>query len=90
MEQQCQAHIRQRDEWGIGSGAYGRQCSRDAMTHVCGIYLCDQHRRMVTRWLDGREQLDPRADRMFAAWGAAASQPFVSEDDQLDELDQLG
>lgn len=78
---QCEARVRERNESGLGFGPIGRQCSREADEDVCGIGLCDQHRRMVTRWIDGREELRPDADHMFAKWGVTRTAPFVGEHD---------
>jgi hypothetical protein len=77
---QCEAMIRARDEWGFGYGDYERQCSREAdEPRVCGIGLCDQHRRKVTEWRDGCEVLAPSASRTFERWGVEPSAPFVGE-----------
>jgi hypothetical protein len=44
-------------------------CSRTSDGDVCGVQLCDQHRRMVTHWAGGKEELNPRAAKVFASWG---------------------
>jgi len=80
---QCEARIRDRDEWGFGFGDYGRQCSRGSDGHVCGVELCQQHRRMVTQWRDGQEMLADHAAHRFAQWGVESSAPFIPEYDQL-------
>ncbi|HJS93752.1 MAG TPA: hypothetical protein VJ741_05775 [Solirubrobacteraceae bacterium] len=76
---QCQARIRERDDHGMGYGPIGRQCSRDSDEDVCGISLCDQHRRMVTCWIDGCEELSPDAEAIFQRWGVTPTAPFVGE-----------
>jgi len=55
------------------------QCSRSATGDVCGVNLCDQHRRMVTAWSDGCERLSGRAEHLFAECRVAPSAPFVGE-----------
>jgi hypothetical protein len=54
----------------------GRQCARAADEPVCGVWLCWQHREVVTTWADGAERLSPGAEKEFAAWGVTASAPF--------------
>ena len=55
------------------------QCSRLSDGPVCGVYLCGQHRRKVTRWDDGHEVLSPRYLEWFAEWGVAPSAEFIPE-----------
>jgi hypothetical protein len=55
------------------------RCSRDADSEVCGVPLCWQHRRAVTCWDDGVEQLRKRADDVFATWRVSRSAPFVPQ-----------
>lgn len=55
-------------------------CPFSATGDVCGVRLCDTHRRMVTSWEGGRERLrELRAERLFAAWGVERAQDFVGE-----------
>jgi len=85
---QCEALIRERTltleqrlrgQWYFDLPTSNDRCSRSANGDVCGIHLCDQHRRMVTQWVEGQEELSPRAERLFERWEVAPSAPFVGE-----------
>jgi hypothetical protein len=85
---QCEARIRERtlslEErlrgiWYFDLPVSDVRCSRSANGDACGIELCDQHRRRVTQWVDGQEQLSPRAPKVFASWGVEPCAPFVGE-----------
>jgi hypothetical protein len=88
--EQCHARIKERTltleqrlrgTWYHDLPTSEDRCSRSADGDVCGIPLCDQHRRMVTQWIDGQEELSPRAARLFERWGVAPSTPFIGEHD---------
>jgi hypothetical protein len=81
LAMQCEARIHTRIE-PAGVGRRGRRCRRPAESCVCGIGVCDQHRRVVTEWVNGKEQLNWLALREFDACGVEPRGPFISEDEQ--------
>jgi len=86
--EQCRALIKERtltlEQRLQGCGFHDlptsdEQCSRTTGDDVCGIPLCGQHRDMVTQWVDGREELNARAARLFEEWRVTPTAPFVGE-----------
>ena len=71
---QCEARIRTSFEL---PDPRGRRCGLAADGPVCGVWLCWQHRKVVTQWVDGVEQLAPRAEKEFEAWGVVPTERFV-------------
>lgn len=55
-------------------------CSLSPTGEVCGVKLCDVHRRMVTTWVGGAEVLrERRAAQLFADWGVVPTKSFTPE-----------
>jgi hypothetical protein len=94
--EQCEAKIREPLTLDLSLRGYtfgttpisDMQCSRSADGEVCGVYLCDQHRRQVTTWHDGAEILRPRVDCTFARWGLRRHGKFVPESDLFPLLEE--
>jgi hypothetical protein len=79
---QCEARVRRGLAEPAEPGLFPRRYIRAAESFVCGIAVCDQHRRIVTAWIDGVEQLNDAAQRIFARWRVEPRGPFVPEDEQ--------
>jgi hypothetical protein len=93
---QCEAKIREPLTLDLSLRGYSfgttpisdTQCSRCADGEVCGVLVCDQHRRQLTEWRDRKEWLRPRVDAKLTQWGLSRRSDFVPESDLLPLLDR--